>query len=137
MEQYVEFGLGSERYAMRIQDINEIIKVQKITPLPNIDPLIKGVINLRGKLVPVITVHGVLGFQEPEYSKYTRIMVIHHRDKAIGIVVDHVNKVTKYENIQSPPEHHNGVHGNFFSGIGVAESGLVGLLKPEQLLSKN
>ncbi|WP_274362418.1 chemotaxis protein CheW [Paenibacillus thermotolerans] len=137
MEQYVEFGVGSERYAVRIQDVNEIIKVQKITPLPNIDPFIKGVINLRGKLVPVVTIHSVFGFPEPEYSKSTRIMVIHYSDEAIGIVVDHVNKVTTYENIQSPPEQIKGVHGSFFSGIGVAESGLIGLLKLEQILLKN
>ncbi|MBP1154950.1 MULTISPECIES: chemotaxis protein CheW [unclassified Paenibacillus] len=133
-EQYVEFGIESEQYAIRIQDIHEIIKMQNITQIPNVMPYVKGVINLRGKIVPVISLRNLFQHDEKEYSKTTRIVVVHHQEDAVGIVVDRVNKVTTFSDIQLPPDCVGGISGSFFTGIGFTDSGLVGILKLDEVL---
>lgn len=133
-EQYIEFGIEQEQYAIRIQDIHEIIKIQEITAIPNVTDYVKGVINLRGRIVPVISLRCLFGSEEAEYTKSSRIVVIHHQEEAVGIIVDRVNKVTTFTDIQPPPERVGGVQGSFFTGIGLAESGLVGILRLDEVL---
>lgn len=133
-EQYVEFGIETEQYAIRIQDIHEVIKIQEITPIPNMRDYVKGVINLRGKIVPVISLRSLFGLMDAEYTKTSRIIVVHHQDEAIGIIVDYVNKVTTFSDIQLPPERVGGVTGRYFTGIGVSDNGLVGILRLDELL---
>jgi purine-binding chemotaxis protein CheW len=133
-EQYVEFGIENEQYAIRIQDIHEIIKIQDITQIPNVLPYVKGVINLRGKIVPVISLRNLFQLDEKEYTKTTRIVVVHHKEDTVGIIVDRVNKVATFSDFQAPPTRVGGIDGNFFVGIGVTESGLVGILKLDEVL---
>jgi purine-binding chemotaxis protein CheW len=133
-EQYVEFGVENEQYAIRIQDIHEIIKMQDITQIPNVMPYVKGVINLRGKIVPVISLRNLFSLPDKEHSKSTRIVVVHHQEDTVGIVVDSVNKVSTFSDIQPPPERVGGIDGNYFVGIGLTPSGLVGILKLDQVL---
>jgi purine-binding chemotaxis protein CheW len=133
-EQYVEFGIEHEQYAIRIQDIHEIIKMQDITQIPNITPYVKGVINLRGKIVPVISLRSMFQLPEKEYTKHTRIVVVHHQEDSVGIIVDHVNKVATFSDIQPPPDRVGGIDGNFFAGIGLIESSLIGILKLDEVL---
>jgi purine-binding chemotaxis protein CheW len=133
-EQYVEFGVEDEQYAIRIQDIHEIIKIQDITQIPNVMPYVKGVINLRGKIVPVISLRSLFHLPEKDYSKTTRIVVVHHREDTVGIVVDSVNKVATFSDIQPPPDRVGGIDGNYFVGIGLTQDRLVGILKLDQVL---
>jgi purine-binding chemotaxis protein CheW len=133
-EQYVEFGIESEQYAIRIQDIHEIIKIQEITQIPNVKPYVRGVINLRGKIIPVISLRNLFKIEEIAYLKTTRIVVVNHREDTVGIVVDRVNKVTTFSDIQPPPEQVGGINGNFFVGIGLTGNGLVGILKLDEVL---
>jgi purine-binding chemotaxis protein CheW len=133
-EQYVEFGIENEQYAIRIQDIHEIIKMQDITQIPNVQPYVRGVINLRGKIVPIISLRHLFGFFEEEYSKSSRIVVVHHLEDAVGIIVDRVNKVTMFSDIQPPPDRVGGIDGNLFTGIGLTKDGLVGILELDEVL---
>ncbi|CAG7648659.1 Chemotaxis protein CheW [Paenibacillus solanacearum] len=133
-DQYIEFGIANEQYAIRIQDIHEIIKLQDITEIPNVLPYVRGVINLRGKIVPVISLRSLFRMEDQSYSKQTRIIVVHHKDEKIGIVVDRVNKVTTFSDIQPPPERVGGNEGHMFTGIGLTQSGLVGILQLDEVL---
>lgn len=133
-EQYVEFGIENEQYAIRIQEIHEIIRMQEISPIPNMKEFVKGVINLRGKIVPVISLRYLFDMAEKEATKSSRIVVVHHQEEAIGIIVDYVNKVTTFSDIQLPPERVGGVNGGYFTGIGVADNGLVGILQLSEVL---
>jgi purine-binding chemotaxis protein CheW len=133
-EQYVEFGIESERYAIRIQDIHEIIKIQDITQIPNVKHYVKGVISLRGKIVPVISLRNLFQLEDKEYSKHTRIVVVHHQEDTAGIIVDSVNKVTSFSDIQPPPNSVGGIDGSFFVGIGLTDNGLIGILKLDEVL---
>jgi purine-binding chemotaxis protein CheW len=133
-EQYVEFGIASERYALRIQDIHEIIKMQDITQIPNVMPYVKGVVNLRGKIVSIISLRSLFRLVETEADKATRIVVVRHNEETVGIIVDRVNKVATFTDIQSPPDRVAGIEGSFFTGIGIMDSGLVGILKLDEVL---
>ncbi|GGG08473.1 chemotaxis protein CheW [Paenibacillus abyssi] len=132
--QYIEFGIKNEQYAIRIQDIHEIIKMQDITQIPNVKPYVKGVINLRGKIVPVISLRNLFHFHEEAYTKMTRIVVVHHQEDTVGIIVDRVNKVTTFSDIQPPPDRVGGIDGNYFTGIGLSDNGLAGILKLNEVL---
>ncbi|MFS0840311.1 chemotaxis protein CheW [Paenibacillus sp. 1P03SA] len=133
-EQYVAFGIDREQYAIRIYDIHEIIKMQAVTAIPNVKPYVKGVINLRGRIVPVISLRTLFGMEEAEPTKASRIVVVHHLEDTVGIMVDYVSKVTTFTDIQPPPERVGGVQGGFFTGIGLADSGLAGILKLDEVL---
>jgi purine-binding chemotaxis protein CheW len=133
-DQYIEVGIGEERYALRIYEIHEIIKMQNITEIPNSKPYVKGVINLRGKIVPIISLRNRFGLPEESYTKSTRIVVVNHADEMVGIVVSKVNQVTTLSDIQPPPERIGGLAGSYFSGIGHTETGLVSVLKLDQVL---
>jgi purine-binding chemotaxis protein CheW len=134
LEQYVEFGIEDQRYALGIQDIHEIIKIQDITQIPSVMPYVKGVINLRGKIVPVISLRNLFNLPEKEYCKLTRIVVTRHQGDTVGIIVDSVNKVSTFSEIQPPRERVGGVDGNLFVGIGLTQRGMVGILELDQVL---
>lgn len=133
-EQYIEFCIGEENYAIRIEQIHEIIKLQTITHIPHSRSYVKGVINLRGKVVPVISLRSLFGMEDDADTRATRIVVIKHLEESVGIWVDLVNKVTFYPVIQPPPERVGDLSGAFFSGIGVREGQLVGILKLDEVL---
>jgi purine-binding chemotaxis protein CheW len=133
-QQYVVLGIENEQYAIKIQEIHEIIKMQEITQIPNLRSYVKGVINLRGKIVPVINLRNFFRFDEKEYAKTTRIVVVRHLEETVGIIVDYVTKVTTFSDVQPPPEQVGGIKGNFFAGIGLTDSGVVGILKLNEVL---
>jgi purine-binding chemotaxis protein CheW len=133
-EQYIEFAIDKEHYAIRIEDIHEIIKLQDITQIPNVTSYVKGVINLRGKIVPIISLRSLFQLQEIEQTRYARIIVVNHLEDTVGIIVDRVNKVTNFSDIQIPPDRVGGIDGNYFIGIGITLSGLVGILKLDEVL---
>lgn len=133
-EQYIQFEIGQEKYAIHISEIHEIIKMQEISEIPNVKPYVKGVINLRGKIVPVISLRELFGLEKEEYKKQTRIIVVNHKDETVGIIVDRVDKVTTFSDIQPPPERVGGMHGANFTGIGLHGDAIVGILKLDQVL---
>lgn len=133
--QYIVYELANEKYALKISDIYEIIKLQKITSVHNTNlPFLEGVINLRGKIVPVINLHKRFGLTNYVETKTTRIIVVQSRDEMVGIIVDRVNKVIRFDDIQPPPEMVAGIDGNYFEGIGLSEEGVVSLLKIDKVL---
>lgn len=133
-EQYVEFGIADEQYAIRIQDIHEIIKMQEITQIPNVRAFVKGVINLRGRIVPVISLRNLFDMAEAPSTKATRIIVVNHLEDTVGIIVDRVSKVTTFTDIQPPPDRFGGMESNYFIGVGITDGGLVGILRLDEVL---
>ncbi|MGG1517849.1 chemotaxis protein CheW [Paenibacillus oryzisoli] len=136
-EQYVEFGVGDEDYAIKISEIQEIIRIQDMTEIPNSRPYVRGVINLRGRIVPIISLRKLFSLHDAPESKSTRIVVVNHQEESIGIIVDRVNKVTMFADIQPPPDRIGGISGDYFVGIGITPMGLVGILKLDEVLLRN
>jgi len=90
-EQVVGFMVNGEEYGINILQIREIKRLPRITKLPQTEECVKGIIELRGKLVTIMDLRKRLGFQEKEYGKDTRIIII-DRDNLVGLVVDSITK---------------------------------------------
>jgi purine-binding chemotaxis protein CheW len=136
-DQYIEMTVGAEAYAIHIEQIHEIIKMQAITEIPHCKSYVRGVINLRGKVVPVISFRRLVGLPEQSETKSSRIVVVKHREESVGIIVDQVNKVTTFPDIQPPPDYVGSVSGAYFTGIGLREQQLVGILKLDEVLLRD
>lgn len=136
--QFIEIGIGEESYGLSIFDIHEIIRIQEISPIPNSKHYFIGVINLRSKIVPVISLRRRFGMPEEVYTKMTRIIVVNHEDEMVGIVVDRVNRVASVSEseIQPPPHSFIGAQGSFFSGIAHSEGSLISILMLDKLLNE-
>ena len=136
---YMTFKSGNEYYGLAIQYVNEIIQMQEITAIPETEDYIKGLINLRGKVVPVIDVR--LRFkQEPlEYNDRTCIIVINVKSTVVGLIVEKIAEVVeiKEENILPPPSigRADKVQNKYVYGIGKVGDSVKLLLDPDKLLN--
>lgn len=132
---FLTFALGKETYGIEIKCVTEIIGIQPITPLPETADYIKGVINLRGKVIPVVDVR--LKFKKPavSYDDRTCIIVIETQDIFAGLIVDNVAEVVfiEDEDIVPPPSYSAGMQNRYISGIGKTGGNVKLLLDCEQL----
>ena len=96
-DKYVTFKSGNEYFGLKIEYVNEIIVFQEITEIPESEDYIKGLINLRGKIIPVIDVR-IRFKQEPfEYNDRTCIIVINFRDTVVGLIVEKIAEVVEIQ----------------------------------------
>ena len=117
---FLTFYLDKDVYGIEIKYINEIIGIQKITKIPEVPHYAKGVINLRGKIVPVIDLRLKFKKEEKEYDDRTCIIIVSINDILVGLIVDNVDEVAKIpkENIAQPPDYKVGFHNRYIKGIG-------------------
>ncbi len=133
---YLIFSMGSELYGMEIRYITEIIGIQPITEVPEMPGYIKGITNLRGKIIPVMDAR--LRFKKAirEYDGRTCIIVIDTSETSIGLIVDSVSEVLDMDDqdIAPPPDIHRGGH-KLIKGIGKAGGSVKLLLDCQKLLT--
>jgi purine-binding chemotaxis protein CheW len=131
------FRIGAEMYALDIMRIKEIIRPQRLTPVPKAPPFIEGVINLRGAVVPVVDLRK--RFEQPATApeRQTRILICALAGKIIGLMVDEVAEVRRYtrQEIQPAPQFLRGQGSGFFLGVCRREDQLVMLIDLERILS--
>ncbi len=135
---FVTFSLGAEEYALPISQVQEINRVVDITRVPNSPEHVMGVINLRGKIVPVIELKHRLKLGETQVDKDSRIVVVEYGPRILGMMVDRVSQVLNIasEQIESAPEEVIQVHENYIKGVGKIEDRMVILLNLEQIVGK-
>lgn len=92
-DKYLTFSVSEEEYAIEIRHVREIIRIQKITSVPDTDIFVKGVINLRGKVIPLIDVRLRFKLEEREYDDRTCIIVVNMHETLTGLIVDRVQEV--------------------------------------------
>lgn len=133
---YLTFSVGNEDYGIDIAYTDEIIGIQKITAVPNLKSYIKGIINLRGQIVPVIDIRSRFGLTEAEYDEKTCIIVVFINNDSIGLIVDEVADVMKIqdEQIAPPPQTNKGTKSKYIRGIGKIEKNVVIILDIHKLL---
>lgn len=131
------FTIGNEEYGIEIKHVIEIIGIQVITPVPELPEYVKGVINLRGKIIPVMDIRLRFKKAERDYDDRTCIIVVEIKDIMIGLVIDRVLEVIdiKEEDITPPPQLGNGFHHRYIKGIGKVGSNVKLLLEVERLLN--
>ena len=136
-KQIVIFQLGTEEYAVDITHSREIIKPTKITKVPNTPDYVRGVINLRGQIVPVIDLRKrfniIVGTAD---KKKERIITIESRETLVGLVVDSVNEVfwLNLTELEPAPEIEGGIKQEFIQGVGKKDDRLLVLIDMERLL---
>lgn len=103
--QLVSFNLGAEEYAVEVLKVREIIRMTAITHIPNTPPSIEGIINLRGKVIPIVSLRSRFNMMESDSDQHTRIMVMDIDGKLMGFIVDGVSEVIRISSgeIQPPP----------------------------------
>jgi purine-binding chemotaxis protein CheW len=135
--QFLTFTLGAEEYGVDILKVQEIKGYSLITRVPRTPEFVKGVLNLRGTIVPVIDLRVKFGLERREYDQFTVIIVLVVQGRAMGLIVDAVSDVLNLagSEIAETPEFSNRVDTKFISGMGRAGDKLIILLDVEKLLS--
>ena len=135
---YLTFFLAAEEYGLEILKVREIIGMMNITLVPRTPEFIRGVINLRGKVIPVVELRLKFAMEAVEQTSETCIIVVQARGMEMGIVVDRVSEVLDIttEAIQDPPSFGaNGIDTNYILGIGKSEDRVKLLLDIDKVLS--
>jgi len=121
---FLMFKLGSEEYGIDIKRITAIEELPQITTIPDMPIFVKGVINLRGKVIPAIDLRLRFGIEEKEYNDRTCIVIVSMNDSTIGLIVDIVSEVHEIkENDIGPPPSFNNASGNEQYIAGLAKKG--------------
>ncbi len=137
--QYIVTQLGEEQYGIDIKLISNIVRMQKITRVPKVTPYIRGVINLRGEVIPVISLRLKMGLSDDEITKKTRIIILTlEQHDSIGVLVDEVKEVvTLDEEHVEKVSYDKDDKSKFLSGVGKYDDKLISLLEIHSVLAEN
>lgn len=135
--QLVSFAIGDEEFGVDILKVQEIIRMVEVTRVPNAPEHVDGVINLRGKVIPIISLRRRFGIERKENDKYTRIIVVELSGKVVGFVVDAVSEVLRIPRsvTEPPPSIVAGIDAEYITAVGKLEDRLLILLDLDRVLS--
>lgn len=137
-QQYLTFNLADEYYGVDILKVQEIKGYTTVTRIPNTPDYLKGVLNLRGTIVPIVDLRMKFGMGTTDPTPFTVMVVVNVRNRIMGFMVDAVSDVLDLnaKNIQAPPELGSAVDITFVAGIGNANDRLVTLLDIDRVLTE-
>lgn len=134
--QVVSFVVGGEEFGLDILRVQEIIRIQALTRVPNSPHFVDGVINLRGKIIPVIALRKRFGLEELAHDRQTRIVVSETNGAVLGFIVDSVSEVLRIPaDTVEPPPRLGKVEREYVSGVGKLDNRLLILLDVDRLMS--
>lgn len=135
--QLVVFMLEQEEFACNINDVREVLKMIRVTPLPRSLDFVEGVINLRGEVIPVIDLRKRFGLAEIERTDESRIIIVEVEDRMVGLTVDSVSEVIRLSNkhIQDAPDQVAGGRTHLIMGVGKIEDRLLIILNLDRILT--
>ncbi len=135
---YLTFNLGQEVYGLEIRVVTEIVGMQNITEVPDLPFYMKGVINLRGKIIPVIDAGMKFGRPPVDYHDRTCIIIMEIENALIGLIVDKVNEVIVIpdESVVPPPDGKTGFSNQFVKGIGMVGNEMKLLIDSFRIFSR-
>lgn len=137
--QYIVINIGDEQYGIDIKFVENIVRMQSITRVPNVQEYFKGVINLRGEVVPVMSLRRKLQLDDDEITNNTRIIIIKLENNApIGVIVDEVNEVVTLENssVDSVARSSQRDETTYINGIGKTGDTLISLLDLNMVIAE-
>jgi len=134
--QLVSFNLGDEEFGIDILKVQEINRMLTVTRVPNAPPFVDGVINLRGKVIPIIDLRGRFSMDRKEHDKNTRIVVVELGGKVVGFIVDAVKEVLRIPRqvTEAPPSIVASVDEEYITGVAKLEDRLLILLDLEKVV---
>lgn len=135
--QLVVFRLASEEFAFEITQVREIIKPPSITVLPHVSEYIEGVTNIRGDIIPIISLRKRFSVPEAERTPETRVIIVEFDETSVGFVVDAVTEVMRISEtaVKSPPRTVAGLRSEYLKGVAQIEERLIILLEVGKILS--
>ncbi len=135
--QLVTFQLGNEEFAVNILNIQGINRMVQITQIPNAPEFVEGIINLRGKVIPIVDLRKRLGMDDRDYDNATRFIVVEFSHRVIGFIVDSVHEVLRInKNIIEPaPQMVAGIDADYITGVAKLEDRLLIMLDLEKVLT--
>jgi len=133
---YLSFQLASETYAVPIKSVSEIIGLSDITHVPNMPEYMKGIINLRGRVLPVMDLRKKFLLQITQYNRETCIIIVEIWSRKVGLIVDTVREVLDFRNsqIEAAPDIGGQTHNQCLIGIGKLKDRVVILVEPSLIL---
>ncbi len=133
--QIVSFKVGNEEFGLDILRVQEIIRLQDLTRVPNSPDFVDGVINLRGKVIPIIALRKRFGLEEQAHDKETRIVVLEVQNMVLGFIVDSVSEVLRISaDTVVPPPRLGKIEKEFVSGVVKLEDRLLILLDVDRIM---
>ncbi len=137
--QLVSFKVGTEEFGVDILKVQEINRMLKITKVPNAPDFVEGVVNLRGRIIPVIDLRKRLSIESKVHDNKTRIVVVDILGNIVGFIVDEVNEVLRISKdiIENPPELVSQVDSDFITSVAKLEDRIIILLDLDNLLKKD
>ncbi|MHB8880646.1 MAG: chemotaxis protein CheW [Thermodesulfovibrionales bacterium] len=134
--QFVVFSIGKEFYGVGIEAVQEIVRVPEITEVPDAPVFLEGVINLRGKIVPVIDLRKRFRLKGREKTRSTRVLIADNSGSLVGLLVDTVSEVLKIqpEAIEEPPQMISAVGVEYITGVAKMDAGLIIILDLKHVL---
>lgn len=136
----IVFSLAHEQYGVEVEKVRTIERMMPLTRVPKTPPFVKGVINLRGVVVPVIDLRGRFSLPESEYTDNTRIIIVAVNEMEVGMIVDSANDVVDVNSstIEQPPEIVGGIRAKYLRGLAkLSAERLLVLLNLEEVLNKS
>ncbi len=135
--QLVSFKIGSEEFGVDILKVQEINRMMQVTKVPNAPEFVDGVVNLRGRIIPVVDLRTRLQMSRKEHDKDTRIIVIELDGTVIGFIVDEVSEVLRIPRdiTEPPPPMVAGIDADYITAVGKLEDRLLILLDLEKIFS--
>ena len=137
--EFLTFRLGAEEYGIDILKVQEIRSYEAPTRIANAPPFIKGVVNLRGVIVPIVDLRLKLGCEAAEYNSFTVAIVLNVKGRVVGVVVDSVSDVLALgsDTIKAAPVMHSAVDSGFITGIGSVADRMLILMDIEALMASD
>lgn len=130
--QYIVIRLGKEQYGIDIRNVDNIVRMQHITRVPKVPAYLKGVINLRGEVIPVMSIRLKMGLEEDEITRATRIIILKIEQQGnVGIIVDEVKEVVTLDTSEIEKISYASKEDktNFINGVGKSQGELISLLE--------
>jgi len=138
LRQFISFSVGQEEYGLELLRVKEVIRVREITWLPKAPSFVKGIINLRGDVIPIVDLRDKFGLAASAETAQTRVIVVEVSGQLVGMVVDSASQVVRIPTAQidPPPPVLGGFSQDFITGVGKLEDKLVILLNVDSLLTR-
>lgn len=132
----VAFSLNGKEYAIDVRNVVSIEKMEQVTRVPHVPLYVKGVINLRGVITPIIDLRTRFDMEPADYNQNTRIIIVTWEDKEVGLIVDEANDVINIQekNIEPQPDVIGNIQQNYITGVVKIDDRLLIVLKLENIL---
>ena len=130
----IAFTLGNEEYGLNIDHVQSIERLSPITRVPNVPKYVKGLINLRGNVIPIIDLQSKLNLGDAQYTNNSRNIIVIYEEIELGLIVEKTSNVINVDKNTIEAAASSGVNSDFFDGVAKYEGRLIILLKIEELI---